>query len=177
VLLIDDTGIGQLALHLLGPVLNSSTRVTQEGIFVLGAVDAHFEYVSSQPPVRPLLTFNYNIYDEPGGTVSDTWSISIKRLAPSMTDPANVSVDAHFLSDSFFGKAPPALPNGFDIIEDMALRHPTGMPDATYQYVRVFPSDLILGFNSVPEPATFPLVGLALAGLVAFGLRGRKHRA
>jgi len=180
-LLIDDYAEDPIALHLLGPVLDSSIQVTQEGIGLLGTADAHFEYVSSTPlPIGASEAFNYNIYDDPAHTqLSDTWNLTFTGITPVRGDASNMSVDTAFRSDSLDGVAPPSLANGVAVTENQFLAPPSGLPDASYQYVASPLSDLTTGFNSaeptVPEPGFFPLVAIGMVGMLAYRFRGRKQ--
>jgi hypothetical protein len=89
-----------------------------------------------------------------------------------------VSIDEHFRSDSLDGVAPPALANATAITEDGSLKPPSGLPDSTYQYVNSGLTDLKIGFNSsdLPEPGFYGLVGIGMAGMMAFRFRARKQK-
>lgn len=147
-----------IAAFLTGPALNSSVQIVHEGIGILGGMDAAFEFVSTDPS-RPVpgevRVYNYNIF-EANGFLSDTLSITITGHTPLTTGDANISVDAHFRSDTLDEIAPGSLFNGQPLLE-------TG----NYQQVNAGLSDLNVQFASgVPDASsTLGLFGLGLAGL------------
>lgn len=179
-LLIDDYDERPIALHLIDPlgvVQNSSIQITQEGVGALGTADVHFEYISSTPlAVGQTVTTNYNIFENPlQPQLSDTWNITATGITPVLGDLANVSVEAHFRSDSLDGVSPTALFGGISVSEDLTLGLPSGQPDGTYQYVTSPLADLTTGFNSAPEPSFFALVGVGMAGMLGYRFRRRKQ--
>lgn len=178
-LLIDDFQLDPIAVNLLGPVADPSIQITQKGTGILGTADAQFDYVSSDPSLASgqSVTYNYNVYGPFTTILRDTLSITVTGITPTGGNASNVSVDAVFTTVSLNGGYPAPLVGGVAITEDQSLLQPTGMPDGTYQYVDSPLTDLTVGFNAAPEPVFFPLVGLGMAGIVAYRFRRRKQIA
>jgi len=143
----------------------------QEGPGTLGQVSLDFEYADTTPlavGTAQIVNFNISGPDDPGG-LSDTLSIS---FTGHMDGSNNMSIDLHYLSDNDLGLYPPTLPSAIAINEtgqyqdlSAAIQGATGL------------SDFNLRFTSAvitPEPASFILLGIGLAGFAGFRRRQLK---
>lgn len=142
-------------------------QITQEGVGILGGVDFHFEFLSTDPnrPVPGMFSIlSYNILGSPTANLpGDTLSITVSGHTPTgASDFNNVSVDLHFRSDSANEMNPVPLSNALNIFE-------TGQ----YQAVNSGLSDLKVEFRSdvVPVPAAVWLLGSGLLGLIGVARR------
>ena len=148
--------------------------ITDEAPGVLGKVDAHFDFLSTDPLAPGVTkTTNYNIFG-PGGQLSDTLNIVVTGHTPTTSD--NVTVDMHFLSDTADESVSllVLLANGISITETGLLQEVNGgVADLTVQFTSdVSDADV----SATPIPAAFPLFATGLGALGLLGWR-RKRKA
>jgi hypothetical protein len=140
------------------------------GVGSLGAMDAHFEYVSSTPIAPGLVVVNnFNILDS-SGLLSDTLSITLSGHTPGGGDLNNISVDLHFRSENGGGINLPALSGNPTSITEIAGSY----QDVSAQIASSGVADLHVQFASaVPEPSTYGILAVAAClGFAGF----RKYR-
>ena len=137
----------------ISPVGIGTLDILQEGIDTPGEVNWFFSH-----DVYTVPSYTYNIYeDEDPGILSD-------RLNVAMLVDGAPAVIIRFESDSLLG-------GNLDPFID-----PTGVLPEVYTLNYPLPGgdNLIVHFESIPEPGTLLLLGAAAISLLAYGWRRRK---
>jgi hypothetical protein len=141
--------------------------ITQEGIGILGAVDAHFVFnnpgfcigaisCSSFEPINFVEAENHSV-------VSDTLTVSVEAHAPTLDIS---TADIHFRSDSLDEISPPCV----DLCTTNVFIEPTPFFDHSSLNLSVFVAP-----ESVPEPGTFSLLSVPII-VVVFIMALRRRR-
>ena len=133
------------------------------------AYDLHVEYLSALNLANgQSLSVNFNFTEPPSdaaehaaGWISDTLNLVFTGHTPTTGDVNNISVDMHFRSDSDTTAAT-ALVNAISLAETGLMQNLTTQISGAGG-----PSDFNISIQSetVPEPATFGMIGAGLAGL------------
>jgi hypothetical protein len=150
--------------------------ITDEAPGVLGKVNAHFDFLSTDPLAAGVTkTTNYNIFG-PSGGLSDTLNIVVTGHTPTADDNTNVTVDMHFFSDTADENVSllVLLANGIPITETGLLQEVNGgIADLTVQFTSdVSDADV----SATPIPAALPLFATGLGVMGLLGWR-RKRKA